>query len=260
MRAMMTIGPTNDKDCVGRHEVTRIFAGTIARRMARKDRVPNPPKRPQGPQRRSTPADPAAAEQRRKLLFLIVSGALALAAAVAAVVVLTGGGSGDERSALEDAGCTLKVVPGVEGEHTAAIDANSNPKWNTDPPTSGPHNEQPAVWGSYEDPVALAQTTHNLEHGGIVIHYGKDVPSAEVDAIRSFYDEDPNGMVVSPLPKLGNKIALSAWTTAREGDLKGQGFLATCPGFDEDAFSAFVDEHRFKGPERFPPELLTPGS
>ena len=229
--------------------------------MARKDRVPNPPKRPQGPQRRTAPADPAAAEQRRKLIFLVVAGALALAAAVAAVILLTrGGGSADSREALEQAGCALKVAPGVAGEHTAAITANSNPKWNTDPPTSGPHSEQPAVWGSYDDPVALAQSVHNLEHGGIVIHYGKEVSGAEVDKIRSFYNEDPNGLIVAPLPKLGTKIALSAWTTAREGDQKGQGFLATCSKFDEKAFSAFIDEHRFKGPERFPPELLTPGS
>lgn len=228
--------------------------------MARKDRVPNPPKRPQGPQRRSTPADPAAAERRRRLLFLIAGGALALLGAVVAIVFLTRGGSGDERSALEGAGCTLKVVPGKVGEHTAPLTATSDPKWNTDPPTSGPHNEQPAVYGSYEDPVPLAQTTHNLEHGGIVIHYGKDVPAAEVDKVRSFYTDDPNGLIVAPLPKLGNKIALSAWTTKGEADLKGQGFLATCPAFDDDAFSAFVSEHRFKGPERFPPDSLTPGS
>lgn len=231
--------------------------------MARKDRVPNPPKRPQGPQRRTAPADPAAAERRRKLVFLGVAGALVLAATVAAVILLGGGGGGgstDSRAALERAGCTLKVAPGVAGEHTAAITANSNPKWNTDPPTSGPHNEQPAVWGSYDEPVALAQSVHNLEHGGIVIHYGKDVSRAEVDKIRSFYTEDPQGLVVAPLPKLGNKIALSAWTTKGEGDLKGQGFLAICPRFDDDAFTAFLDEHRFKGPERFPADLLTPGS
>lgn len=228
--------------------------------MARKDRVPNPPKRPQGPQRRSVAADPAVAEQRRKLVFLVGAGALALAAAVAAVILFTGGGSSDSRTALEAAGCTLKVVPGVTGEHSAAITANSDPKWTTDPPTSGPHNEQPAVWGSYEDPVALAQTVHNLEHGGVVIHYGKAVSDADVEQIRSFYADDPNGLIVAPLPKLADKIALTAWTTEGEGDLKGQGFLALCPTFDRDAVSAFVDEHRFKGPERVPSELLTPGS
>ena len=41
---------------------------------------------------------------------------------------------------------------------------------------------------------------------------------------------------------------------------RGRGWLATCTTFDEGAFSAFVDEHRYKGPERIPPELLAPGS
>ena len=228
--------------------------------MARKDRAPNPPKRPQGPQRRSTPTDPAKAERQRRIIYLIAGSGLAALAIVLAVVFLTGG-SKDDSAKLAAAGCTLEVKPGQKGEHSVQLTATSD-KWNTDPPTSGPHNEQPAVWGSYEDPVPLAQTVHNLEHGGVVIHYGDNVPASEVEAIRNFYNADPNGLVVAPLSRLGNKIALSAWTTedsAKPGDL-GQGFLATCPRFDKDAFSSFVKEHRFKGPERFPPESLTPGT
>lgn len=230
--------------------------------MARKDRVPNPPKRPQGPQRRSTPADPATAARRRRLLYLVAGSALAALAIVLGIVFLVGGDK-DERATLADAGCTLEVKPGLVGDHTLEV-GGSSPKWNTDPPTTGPHNEQPAVWGSYDEPVPLAQTVHNLEHGGIAIHYGDDVPAAEVDAIRNFYNDDPNGLLVAPLPKLGNKIALSAWTTEQAAtgstDETGQGFLAICSRFDESAFSAFVEEHRFKGPERFPQEALVPGS
>lgn len=231
--------------------------------MARKDRVPNPPKRPQAPQRRSTPTDPAAAARTRRILYLIAGSGLAALAIVLAIVFLAGGGDGGERAALEDADCTLEVKPGLKGDHTLQISETSE-KWNTDPPSSGPHNELPAIWGSYDEPVPLAQTVHNLEHGGIVIHYGPDVPAAEVDEIRTFYNDDPNGLIVAPLSSLGDKIALTAWTTPEEvttssGD-SGQGFLAECTRFDEDAFSAFVDEHRFKGPERFPPESLTPGS
>jgi len=231
--------------------------------MARKDRAPNPPKRPQGPQRRSTPTDPAAtARQRRLLLYLIAGAGILALAVVLGIVFLTGGGK-DERATLVAAGCTLEVKPALKGEHSLQITATSD-KWNTDPPTSGPHNEQSAVYGFYEDPVPLAQTVHNLEHGAIVIHYGPDVPDADVQALRNFYNDDPNGLLVALLPKLGNKIALTAWTTeeslsAQPAD-NGDGFLATCPRFDEDVFSSFVDEHRFKGPERFPPESLTPGS
>jgi hypothetical protein len=228
--------------------------------MARKDRAPNPPKRPQAPQRRSTPTDPATAARQRRLLYLIAGSGLAALAVVLAIVFLFGGDDGGERAALEKAGCTLEIKPGLAGDHNVAIGATTK-KWNTNPPTSGPHNPLPAVWGSYEDPVPLAQSVHNLEHGGIVIHYGPDVPEADVTAIRTFYNDDPNGMLVAPLPSLGDKIALSAWTAPDETNLdETEGFLAECPRFDEDAFSAFRDEHRFEGPERFPPESLTPGS
>lgn len=230
--------------------------------MARKDRAPNPPKRPQAPQRRSTPADPASTVRQRRLLYMIAGSGILVLAVVLGIVFLSGGGK-DERATLASAGCTLEVKPALKGEHDLQITATSD-KWNTDPPTSGSHNDQPAVYGFYEDPVALAQTVHNLEHGGIVIHYGPKVPDAEMQELRDFYNDDPNGLVVAPLTKLGSKIALSAWTTEeaisdQTGD-NGKGFLAICPSFDVDVVSSFLDEHRFQGPERFPPELLVPGS
>ena len=110
------------------------------------------------------------------------------------------------------------------------------------------------------------QTTHNLEHGGVVIHYGPDVPEAEVDALRTWYNEtdDPNGLVISPLPTNGDKLARSPpgllRTPRQARSDRGRGWLASCKAFDEGAVSAFLDEHRYQGPERIPPELLTPGS
>ena len=107
------------------------------------------------------------------------------------------------------------------------------------------------------------QTVHNLEHGGVVIHYGPDVPQAEVDKIRAFYADDPNGLIVAPLPANGDKITLTAWTVPDSElgtESRGRGWLARCSTFDEDAFSAFVEVHRYKGPERLLPEQLAPGS
>ena len=233
--------------------------------MARKDRTPNPPKRPQGPQRRSTPTSPAAAQERRKLLLLIGAGALVALVVVLGLVFLTGGGK-DERQTLEAAGCTLQSFPGLpnKADHSDVQTLETKPKWNSTPPTSGPHYGQTAVWGSYDEPVPLVQTVHNLEHGGVVIHYGPRVPKAEVEQLKgSFYSDDPNGLVIAPLLSNGNKITLSAWTApdvSTGTHDRGRGWLATCTAFDADAFNAFIDAHRFKGPERLPPELLTPGS
>jgi hypothetical protein len=116
------------------------------------------------------------------------------------------------------------------------------------PPTSGPHSPRWMPWGTYAVPVPEIRAVHNLEHGGIVIQWGRDVPGAVVTRIRRFAAASPNGMLLAPLPALGSRIALTAWT-----------YLATCAGFDPVGFATFRDALRFKGPERFPASALAPG-
>ena len=230
--------------------------------MARKDRAPNPPKRPQAPQRRTAPSGPRDA-QRRRLLYIVAATGLIGLAIVLGVVFLAGGGDKDLAATMEAGGCQLKTVQAEVGDHSAALDATSNPKWNTDPPTSGPHWGTPAVYGEYIDPLKIAQVVHNLEHGAVFILYGPKVPAATVKQLSDFYNEDTTGMLLAPYTKLGDKIALGAWTVPdnfEPGGKNGTSYLATCTKFDEDAFAAFRDQLRFRGPERFPPDSLHPGS
>lgn len=235
--------------------------------MARKDRAPSPP-RVQAPKRRTTRTTAADAERRRKLMYAIGASALVLVALLAGVLLLSGGDDGSDgaaevRAALTAAGCTLQSAPAQPGDHTAEIDATEDEQWNTDPPTSGPHYEVPAIFGAYDSPIQIAQAVHNLEHGGIYILYGEDVPEATVQQLQEFYDEDPNGILLAPMPDLGETIALGAWVTPdpRPGAVGegGQGHLAKCTEFDEEAFSTFRDEFRYRGPERFPEDQLRPG-
>jgi hypothetical protein len=62
--------------------------------------------------------------------------------------------------------------------------------------------------------------------------------------------------------KPDSKIYLTAWTVdIKNGNItEGQNVIATCPRFSEKAFSAFRDEFRGTGPERFPVSTLTPGT
>jgi hypothetical protein len=235
--------------------------------MARKDRVPNPPKRVQAPKRRSASTTPDDADRRRKLLLAGLAALLVVAAIVGGYLALGGGGNEDSaesvRAALVEAGCTLESQPAQPGDHTAEIDADDDPKWNTDPPTTGPHYQVPAIFGEYDSPVQVAQAIHNLEHGGVYIFCGEDVPEETVSQLSAFYDEDPTGLLLAPLPRLGETIALGAWVTPdpRPGAVAegGNGYLAECTEFDENAFTTFRDEFRFKGPERFPEDQLNPG-
>jgi hypothetical protein len=232
--------------------------------MARKDRAPTPPKRPQAPQRRTASSAPRDADRQRRLLYLL-AGAGLIGLAVVLGVVFFGGGGGDEELAatMQDAGCELKTVPAQVGDHTAKLDATSNPKWNTDPPTSGPHYPVAAVYGEYDTPLKITQVVHNLEHGAVFVLYGPKVPAATVQQLRDFYTEDTSGVLLAPYSKLGAKIALGAWTVPDDfepGGKNGTAYLATCSSFDEGAFSSFRDELRFRGPERFPPDSLQPGT
>ena len=83
----------------------------------------------------------------------------------------------------------------------------------------------------------------------MIVQYGDKVPSPTIDQLNAFYNGSPNGMLLAPLPQLGTKITLSAWT-----------HLATCTHYNGDAFTAFRDALRGKGPERFPVSALKPGS
>ena len=168
---------------------------------------------------------------------------------------------------MEAAGCTLQSVKAQPGRHSLAPDGTG--KWNTDPPTSGPHfgfnpngSVGTVIWGAYDEPVQLARVIHNLEHGGIYIFYGDEVPEATVEQLLAFYDDHENGTVLAPYPKLGDKIALGAWVTDDETGSEstgGKGQLAKCSTFDDDAFSSFFSAFQFNGPERFPSGSLLPG-
>lgn len=193
------------------------------------------------------------------LLFAAVAGA-------AAFFLLGGDESKTEsvQQSMLDAGCTYREFEGAPpGNHIA--NAAATPKeWNSFPPTSGPHFGQWVIWGEYDEPVRLAQAVHNLEHGGIVIYYGDDVTDEEIANLRNFYRSDPAAMLLSPLPRLGDKIALTAWYAPTvDGQVQvedTQGILAECTRYDESAFETFRDAYRFQGPERIPAESLQPGS
>ena len=106
-----------------------------------------------------------------------------------------------------------------------------------------------------------AQVVHNLEHGGIFIQYGKDVPQATIDAAEGrSTTATRTATLLAPLPSLGSKIALGVWTTnSPTSPDTGTAHLAKCTTFDEAAYAAFFKAYQFKGPERFPASTLTPG-
>jgi hypothetical protein len=89
---------------------------------------------------------------------------------------------------------------------------------------------------------------HNLLHGGVAAQYGDEVPPDVLRRLRAWYEADSDGLVVAPLPALGDRIVLTAWMK-----------LASCETFDERAFSSFRTQNRFNGPEHPPRATMRRG-
>lgn len=219
----------------------------------KKSRTPAPPRPVQAPKRRFEARSP-----RRTRSYLIALGALAALLVTTLLAFTLRGGSEDVKAALTAGGCTRETFESQGQRHVEKLAKGFT--YNSAPPTSGPHQGQPlapAVWGVYDEPIEQVKVVHNLEHGGVIVQYGPEVPAQAVQEIHAWYRDDPNGLVVAPLPpalleekpELSDEIALTAWT-----------YLQTCKRFTEEAFSNFVDLHRGNGPERFPVSALTPGS
>lgn len=88
--------------------------------------------------------------------------------------------------------------------------------YNSIPPTSGEHWPTPAPWGIKDTTQPNEVTTHNLEHGGVVIAYN-NLTTTEVDQLKGLVRQLMSGgfpkIILEPYPELRDaKVALTAWT------------------------------------------------
>ena len=149
----------------------------------------------------------------------------------------------DPRDALRQAGCTLEHYPEQERRHVERLPEGF--RFNSNPPTSGPHDRTPAEWRVYARPQPELALIHNLEHGGIVVTHARDLPRATLRAIHEWRNEDPTAVIVAPSMMRNSRVVLRAWTHA-----------ARCPTFDREAFDSFRDAYRYRGPEREPKDEM----
>jgi hypothetical protein len=250
--------------------------------MAKKPRTPAPPRKVQAPKVRQKHASSSGGFSLTmpSTNTLIGAGLVAIAAIVIGWLLLypsaSSGGNvsaqdvGKARAAMTAAGCTFTSQPANPAqEHMGAADQKV--VYDTFPAASGIHHPTPALLGNYRIAADPRQVVHVLEHGGVAIWTGPDISAKDRGALDAFYDQDSNGLIITPLeepydgvayPKhkrLGGSTALSTWTTNTETG-KSTVYLAICPSFDEEAFAAFRDSFRGRGPERFPVSEMRPGS
>ncbi len=112
--------------------------------------------------------------------------------------------------------------------------------YNSNPPTSGPHEEVFADGYLSTKPLSKAIQVHLLEHGNVLIQYHCTCPSLVKklsDLSRSFDTYNPQmamemgkAVLIAPNPTIGkNKIALTAWTR-----------LEILPRYNDQAIKAFI--------------------
>ena len=204
----------------------------------------------------------AAAAARRKRMGYGVAGVLVAAVVIAvAAIALAGGGSSstgtsdsgwpsgsipkrketDLVAAAKAAGCVLQH-PAMEGRTHVTGHVN----YKTAPPTSGPHNPVWAHDGAYRsNPPGVEHLVHPLEHGRVIYWFKPNAPLRVIGDLKKLYDEDHALVILTPYVRpMPYQVAATAWTE-----------LLGCPAYNDrvpDAFRAFRDQFRLKGPEYVP--------
>lgn len=97
----------------------------------------------------------------------------------------------------------------------AHIGEDATPRYNSSPPTSGPHLPYTAGWGAYTEVQPDPLLVHNLEDAGIILWYKSGTPeenAAEVKKLENAYDARRyRRVVIAPRDDLETRYAITAW-------------------------------------------------
>lgn len=163
-------------------------------------------------------------------------------ALVVVALVAACGGDDEPTTTSTEAAAEVEAAPCGEIEdvelETGAVHLDKDftaADYETNPPTSGDHNEKPLNAGHfYTDPPRLGEAVHLLEHGA-VIGWTNDLPRADQKAVEQefneIFQEGYYQLAVVENPDLDVPFALSAW-----------GALQTCEEVDTSVIQAFVEE------------------
>ncbi|CAG0947018.1 hypothetical protein ANRL1_03562 [Anaerolineae bacterium] len=196
------------------------------------------------PNRRSKPA-PVRNQIAEQQKWFLISGGLAGAVFAFAFLMWSRGMVNPLPNAVSPtsspvACSAVQTLPSQGATHIKPNDPH--PPYNTNPPNSGWHWENPQEWGIYTTAQVQEQLVHNLEHGGIIVQYNA-LSAGDVERLTNLVKRDAYHMILAPYPGLPADVtvALTAWT-----------HLQTCNGVDETALLKFVNAYRDQGPERVP--------
>ncbi|MEX0761666.1 MAG: DUF3105 domain-containing protein [Dehalococcoidia bacterium] len=152
-------------------------------------------------------------------------------------------------------GGAAHVVPGQAHDGYSIVPATSGPHWQVLPDTSAgslhPYGA-PARWGFYDDVLPDEVLVHNLEHGGIGLHYDCSESCPEVvQELKDLIPSNPSApvlhsqFIVSPYPDMPAKIAITAW--------RKHMYLEEV---DRERILEFIQAYRNRAPESVPGNMF----
>ena len=108
-----------------------------------------------------------------------------------------------------------------------------------EPPSGGPHFDQPLRAGVYDDPVPDGNAIHSLEHGMVWISYSPElVTEADIEALRDIADDHGGDTILSPRPLNTLPIAVVSW-----------GRIMRLDAVDASAIEDFIEVNTNRSPE-----------
>ena len=155
----------------------------------------------------------------------------ALVIAIGALLVAGAGYLGYRRWSQGSPG---QFIPSLGNRHISQAEVGLT-RYNSDPPTSGPHLPQVASWGIHQEPIPKELQVHNLEDGGVVLQYNCQAADASCKALIDQLSEVSrkyDRVVLAPYPGMSNKIALTAWQRIDKFD-----------DFDEQRIVRFIESY-----------------
>jgi len=152
----------------------------------------------------------------REMLWLLVG--------LSWAVPVLAGVSGDEPG---------REVPTQGNDHLQSPGSPHRPYLSV-PPTSGPHVPWLAPWGVHRIPIPWEVQVHNLEDGGVIIHYRCNQPCPDVVAtLARIVGEYQTQVILTPERRLDTAIVLTAW-----------GRIETMEAPDEALIRQFIETYR----------------
>jgi hypothetical protein len=120
------------------------------------------------------------------------------------------------------------AVPILPSPHVSQA-AIASARYDSSPPTSGPHFPFVIAPGVYDSPIPDGLALHAMEHGHIVVHYAPGISPRDLEALRRLAKRYSRDVVLAPYPHLSTPVVVTAWARIDQ--------LATV---DEARITAFV--------------------